>query len=47
MRTIGTLLGGNPYTVSARMDEIYKLEEKLAKVGYTALLIRKREVERS
>ena len=41
MRTIGILLGGNPYTVAARMNEIYNLEEKLAKVGYTAFLIRK------
>ena len=47
MRTIGILLGGNRSTVAARMDEIYNLEEKLAKVGYTALLIRKREVGRS
>lgn len=47
MRTIGILLGGNRYTVAARMDEIYNLEEKLAKVGYTALLIRKREAGRS
>ena len=47
MRTIGILLGGNRYTVAARMDEIYNLEEKLAKVGYTALLIRKREGGRS
>lgn len=31
MRTIGILLGGNRYTVAARMDEIYNLEEKLAK----------------
>ena len=41
MRTIGSLLGGHPYTVATRMDEIYNLEKKLAKVGYTAFLIRK------
>ena len=43
MRTIGNLLGGDPYTVNVTMDEIYNLEEKLAKVGYTAVLIRRAE----
>ena len=47
MRTIGILLGGVPSTVNDRMDEIYNLEEKLAKVGYTALSIRKRGEGRS
>lgn len=34
MRTIGILLGGNSSTVRNRMDEIYDLEKKLAKVGF-------------
>ena len=34
MRRIGILLGGDPSTVKDRMDEIYDLERKLAKVGF-------------
>lgn len=34
MRTIGILLGGNSSTVKDRMNEIYDLEKKLAKVGF-------------
>lgn len=33
MRRIGILLGGDRSTVKDRMDEIYDLEKKLAKVG--------------
>ena len=36
MRTIGNLLGGDSSIVDDKMDEIYNLEEKLAKVGYRA-----------
>ena len=41
MRTIGILLGGHPNSVAFIINEIYNLEKKLAKVGYTAFLIRK------
>ena len=34
MRRIGILLGGDPSTVKDRMNEIYDLEKKLAKVGF-------------
>lgn len=34
MRRIGILLGGDRSTVKDRMDEIYDLEKKLAKVGF-------------
>lgn len=39
MRKIGRLLGGDKFTVKAIVDEIYNLEEKLAMVGYVAILM--------
>ena len=41
MRKIGRLLGGDNFTVKAIVDEIYNLEEKLAMVGYVAILMSK------
>ena len=42
MRKIVRLLGGDNFTVKATVDEIYNLEEKLAMVGYVAILMSKR-----
>ena len=41
MRKIGRLLGGDNFTVKAIVNEIYNLEEKLAMVGYVAILMTK------